>query len=107
MPLIKGKSTTPAYMVVMLELPIEKNIYYSAKRIARVETSCYNPRRRPKVWTMGLFFVKAVIPQLWKPLLINGRCLFISLECLERRHSGRQNRCFQGVRLSTRVWKMC
>ena len=32
---------------------------------------------------MGLLFVKAVVPQLWKPLLITCSCLFISLECLE------------------------
>lgn len=30
---------------------------------------------------MGLLFVKAVIPQLWKPLLITCQYLFISLKC--------------------------
>ena len=33
---------------------------------------------------MGLFFVKAVIPQLWKPLLITCCYLFLSLECQEK-----------------------
>lgn len=32
---------------------------------------------------MGLLFVKAVIPQLWKPLLITCCYLFLSLECQE------------------------
>jgi hypothetical protein len=79
----KGKIDAPRLSACNACSFAKKLFFYSQKRIARVETSCYNPRRRPTVWTKGLSFVKAVNPQLWIPLLITCRYLFISLRFRE------------------------